>query len=144
MNRVLAAVVLAITLAASVEQGWVPLFNGKDLTGWKNYGEEKRLVENGEILGQAVTKEYGYLGTGKTYKNFEMREKFKAEGTGNSGIFYHAAITGTTINGVQVEVDPRPNMHTGGLGQRRAGARLPRPIAEVPGWHHRAAAARRR
>ena len=99
----------------AVEQGWVPLFNGKDLAGWKNYGEEKWLVENGEILGQAVTKAYGYLGTEKTYKDFEMRGKFKAEGTGNSGIFYHASITGTTINGVQVEVDPRPNMHTGGL-----------------------------
>ena len=97
------------------ELGWEPLFNGKDLAGWKNYGEEKWTVENGEILGEAVTKAYGYLGTEKTYKDFEMRGKFKAEGTGNSGIFYHASITGTSINGVQVEVDPRPNMHTGGL-----------------------------
>jgi hypothetical protein len=97
------------------ELGWTPLFNGKDLSGWKNYGGEKWTVENGEILGVAVTKEYGYLGTEKTYKNFEMRGKFKAEGSGNSGIFYHASITGTSINGVQVEVDPRPNMHTGGL-----------------------------
>jgi hypothetical protein len=97
------------------ELGWEPLFNGKDLTGWKNYGEEKWTVENGEILGEAVTKAYGYLGTEKSYKDFEMRGKFKAEGTGNSGIFYHASITGTSINGVQVEVDPRPDRHTGGL-----------------------------
>lgn len=97
------------------ELGWTPLFNGKDLTGWKNYGAEKWTVENEEILGEAVTKEYGYLGTEKTYKNFEMRGKFKAEGNGNSGIFYHASITGTSINGVQVEVDPRPGRHTGGL-----------------------------
>ena len=95
--------------------GWTPLFNGKDLTGWKNYGAEKWTVENGEILGEAVTKEYGYLGTEATYKDFEMRGKFKAEGTGNSGIFYHSSINGTAITGVQVEVDPRPNMHTGGL-----------------------------
>ncbi|HYT66336.1 MAG TPA: DUF1080 domain-containing protein [Vicinamibacterales bacterium] len=101
--------------AQKPDEGWVPLFNGKDLTGWKNYGEEKWTVENGEILGQAVTKEYGYLGTEATYKDFEMRGKFKAEGSGNSGIFYHASINGTSINGVQVEVDPRPNMHTGGL-----------------------------
>lgn len=97
------------------ELGWEPLFNGKDLGGWKNYGEEKWTVENGEILGVAVTKAYGYLGTEKTYKDFEMRGKFKAEGTGNSGIFYHASITGTSINGVQVEVDPRSGRHTGGL-----------------------------
>ena len=27
------------------ELGWTPLFNGKDLTGWKNYGAEKWTVE---------------------------------------------------------------------------------------------------
>jgi hypothetical protein len=102
-------------LPQATDEGWTPLFNGKDLTGWKNYGAEKWIVENGEILGEAVTKEYGYLGTEATYRDFEMRGKFKAEGTGNSGIFYHASITGTSITGVQVEVDPRPNMHTGGL-----------------------------
>ena len=36
--------------------GWVKLFNGKDLGGWKNYGDEKWTVQNGEILGEAVTK----------------------------------------------------------------------------------------
>jgi hypothetical protein len=102
-------------LAQGAGTDWTPLFNGKDLTGWKNYGAEKWTVEGGEILGEAVTKEYGYLGTEKTYVNFEMRGKFRAEGTGNSGIFYHASIDGTSIQGVQVEVDPRPNMHTGGL-----------------------------
>jgi hypothetical protein len=101
--------------APQTAEPWVPLFNGRDLTGWKNYGEEKWLVDAGEILGQAVTKEYGYLGTESTYRDFEMRGAFKAEGSGNSGIFYHASINGTTITGVQVEVDPRPNMHTGGL-----------------------------
>ena len=106
---------LPSSASAQSNEAWVPLFNGKDLTGWKNYGQEKWIVENGEILGEAVTKEYGYLGTEATYKDFEMRGKFKAEGSGNSGIFYHSSITGTAITGVQVEVDPRPNMHTGGL-----------------------------
>jgi hypothetical protein len=99
----------------AADKSWVALFNGKDLTGWKNYGAEKWTVEGGEILGEAVTKAYGYLATEKTYKNFEMRGKFKAEGTGNSGIFYHSTIDGVNITGVQVEVDPRPNGHTGGL-----------------------------
>jgi hypothetical protein len=105
----------AQSTSAQSTDGWIPLFNGKDLTGWKNYGQEKWIVENGEILGEAVTKEYGYLGTEATYRDFEMRGKFKAEGSGNSGIFYHSTINGTAITGVQVEVDPRPNMHTGGL-----------------------------
>jgi 3-keto-disaccharide hydrolase len=110
-----APVVLAQSGPQSPGKDWVPLFNGKDLTGWKNYGAEKWTVQNGEILGEAVTKAYGYLGTEKTYKNFEMKGRFKAEGSGNSGIFYHSTITGVDITGVQVEVDPRPKMHTGGL-----------------------------
>ncbi len=105
-----------VTLGGEAKKGeWVSLFNGKDLTGWKKYGNEKWNVENGEILGEAVTKAYGYLATEKTYKNFEMKAKFKGEGTGNSGIFYHSTLKGVDIEGVQVEVDPNPGMHTGGL-----------------------------
>ena len=44
-----------------------------------------------------------------------MKGKFKAEGTGNSGIFYHSSLEGINIKGVQVEVDPNPGKHTGGL-----------------------------
>jgi hypothetical protein len=112
---VLLLVVAPALLAQSRDTGWVPLFNGKDLAGWKNYGAERWTVDRGGILGEALTKEYGYLGTEKTYKNFEMKGRFKAEGGGNSGIFYHSSITGTDIQGVQVEVDPHAGMHTGGL-----------------------------
>lgn len=94
---------------------WVALFNERDLSGWKNHGNEKWVVENGEIKGEALTKAYGYLATTKTYQNFRMKGKFKAEGTGNSGIFFHSTLDGVDIKGVQVEVDPQPGKHTGGL-----------------------------
>jgi len=32
------------------EDGWVPLLNGKDLSGWKKNGDEKWIVEQGTIL----------------------------------------------------------------------------------------------
>jgi hypothetical protein len=115
MLVLVAPAIAAQQATRATDKSWVALFNGKDLAGWKNYGAEKWTVEGGEILGEAVTKAYGYLATEKTYKNFEMRGKFKAEGTGNSGIFYHSTIDGVNITGVQVEVDPRPNGHTGGL-----------------------------
>ena len=44
-----------------------------------------------------------------------MKVKFRAEATGNSGIFFHSSIEGVDIKGIQVEVDPNPDMHTGGL-----------------------------
>ena len=68
---------------------WVSLFNGKDLSGWVNVGQEKWTVEDGVIHGVGVTKGYGYLKTEKNYKDFELSLRFKCEGDGNSGVFFH-------------------------------------------------------
>ena len=128
-------------VAKGNEGGWVSLFNGKDLTGWKAHGQERWTVDDGEIHGVAVTKEYGYLSTEKTYRDFEMKAKFKAEGTGNSGVFYHSTLDGVDIKGVQVEVDPHPGMHTGGLYESAGRGWLIQPseAAEkalaVDGWN---------
>jgi len=66
---------------------WVPLFNGKDLTGWEKAGNEKWEVEDGTIHGQGITKEYGYLKTVNKYKDFHLSLWFKCEAAGNSGVF---------------------------------------------------------
>lgn len=140
-TRALLALLLLPAAAATAGGKWSPLFNGKDLSGWKAHGAERWVVEHGEILGEAVTKEYGYLATEKTYRDFELRAKFKAEGTGNSGIFFHSSLTGTAIAGVQAEVDPRPGMHTGGLYESAGREWLvkPGPEAEkalrIGGWN---------
>ena len=70
-------------------EDWVQLFNGKDLTGWVEVGKEKWEVQEGVINGRAVTKEYGYLKTAKSYKDFQLSLKFKCIGDGNSGVFFH-------------------------------------------------------
>jgi hypothetical protein len=110
----------AIAQAPS-ERGWVSLFNGTDLADWKNNGEEKWIVERGTILSESIANKYGYLTTEKTYRDFDLRLKFKSEAAGNSGVFFHARITGIDpqhgpdIEGMQVEVDPSVGKHTGGL-----------------------------
>ncbi|MCL4850592.1 MAG: DUF1080 domain-containing protein [Bryobacteraceae bacterium] len=65
---------------------WTPLFNGKDLTGWKMVGPGRFVVENGQL------KTEGGMGL-----LFYEREKFgdatlrvvfrSTEGHGNSGVF---------------------------------------------------------
>ena len=138
------ALVVALALLASAGSAASKgerLFNGKDLAGWKAYGAERWTVDRGEILGVAVTKEYGYLATEKTYRDFELTVKFEAEGTGNSGVFFHSSITGTDIAGVQAEVDPRPGMHTGGLYESAGRGWLVKPhegaekALRVGGWN---------
>ena len=96
-------------------EGWKPLFNGKNFDDWIQHGEEKWWVEDGAVCGKALTDKYGYLGTKKKYKDFIVRLKYKAEGTGNSGLFYHSTLNGVNIRGVQAEIDPTPGKHSAGL-----------------------------
>ena len=91
------------------------LFNGKDLTGWTIYGTEKWYVEDGLLVCESgPDKAYGYLGTDKHYKNFELTLEFKQEANGNSGVFVRSTVDGTKVSGWQVEVAP-PGHDTGGV-----------------------------
>jgi len=121
---------------ATAEKSWVSLFDGKDLSGWKNNGSEKWVVDDGAILGESTVGKYGYLTTEKTYRDFNLRLRFKCETDGNSGVFTRSRITGESpktgpdIEGMQVEVDP--TRHTGGLYESggRGWVALPTPEGE--------------
>ena len=118
------------------ENGWTTLFNGKDLSGWKNNGAEKWIVDQGTILCESTANKYGYLTTEKTYRDFVLRLKFKGEAAGNSGVFFHARIIGIDpehgpdIEGMQVEVDPNRGKHTGGLYESGGRGWVAMPTAE--------------
>jgi len=77
MRSLILTFALAATAAAQqprlkyAQEGWVSLFNGKDLTGWVKVGGEQWTVEDGTIHGVGVTKGYGYLMTEKHYKDFD-------------------------------------------------------------------------
>lgn len=91
------------------------LFNGKDLSGWEIYGTEKWYVENGLLHCESgPDKQYGYLATTKSFKDFELTLQFKQTANGNSGVFFRSSIEGTKITGWQAEVAP-PGHDTGGI-----------------------------
>jgi hypothetical protein len=129
-------VVVAVAAKAPPQSGWVSLFNKKDLTGWKKNGEEKWVVERGTILCESSARKYGYLTTEKSYRDFNLRLQFKGEAAGNSGVFFHAHITGIDpehgpdIEGMQVEVDPNAGKHTGGLYESGGRGWVTMPTAE--------------
>src|SRR5579871_4469081 len=121
----LLAVLLTLSLLAQTPKNraplpneqWVSLFDGKTLEGWDQVGQEKWEVKDGEIHGQAVTKEYGYLQTVKKYKDFHLSLRFKCVGDGNSGVFFHTAFkpgTADVSQGLQFEIDQVIG-HTGGI-----------------------------
>ena len=116
-------------------EDWVSLFNGKDLTGWVKVGNEKWEVENGTIHGQGITKEYGYLRTEQTYKDFHLSLRFKCEADGNSGVFFHSDFkpgTADVSKGLQFEIDRVVGHHSGGIyGDGRAWIVWPAPENEL-------------
>ncbi len=117
------------------ETPWVSLFNGKDLAGWVQIGQEKWTVENGTIHGVAVTRDYGYLQTEKTYKDFELSLRFRCEADGNSGVFFHTRFkpgTADVSQGLQFEIDQVLNHHTAGIyGDGREWVVWPAPENET-------------
>jgi hypothetical protein len=78
--------------AAESEEGFVPLFNGKDLTGWKlrnPKGKNLWTVEPGGVLKNTVGKgEHGTdLLTEQKFWNFTVRFEFMVPDNSNSGFY---------------------------------------------------------
>lgn len=97
------------------EKAPVSLFNGEDLSGWIVYGTEKWYVEDSLLVCESgPDKAYGYLGTEKYYKDFDLTADFKQLANGNSGIFFRSTVDGTKVAGWQVEVAPKGN-DSGGI-----------------------------
>ena len=84
------AACLALAIGGSVPTSaaeWKPLFNGRDLSGWKAIdgpadswrAEDELLVCSG--------KGSGWLSTDAEYANFELELEFRVPAGGNSGVF---------------------------------------------------------
>lgn len=94
--RTLWTLILGLALAgqawaADAEQGFVPLFNGKDLTGWKLRNPNAKsywTVEDG-ILKNTINKgEHGVdLLTEKKFWNFTVRFEYLVPDGSNSGFY---------------------------------------------------------
>ncbi|MBK9013764.1 MAG: DUF1080 domain-containing protein [Saprospiraceae bacterium] len=119
------------TKKAAADDKSISLFNGKDLTGWVNYGREKWYVEDGMLVCESgMYKEYGYLGTEQKFKDFDLTLEFKQEANGNSGVFFRSSIEGTKITGWQAEVAPK-GQHTGGIYESYGRGWLIQPIPSL-------------
>lgn len=112
---ILGLCMLLVTVGVVQAQRTVDLFNGRDLSGWQVHGTEKWYVADGELICESgPDKQYGYLSTDKTYRDFELTLEFLQASNGNSGVFFHCSLTSTRISGWQAEVAPLGH-HTGGI-----------------------------
>jgi len=116
---VLVAGLFAVRLAAG---SWEPLFNGKDLAGWKEInGTAPYTVRDGTIVGTTVAgSPNSFLVTEKTYGDFIFECEVKQDGgPSNSGIMFRALSTPDykegRVHGYQFEIDPSARAWTGGI-----------------------------
>lgn len=132
----LAALLLSLTPVLHAGEATVPLFNGKDLSGWvQKGGKAKYAVQDGVIVGTAVPKTANsFLCTEKAYGDFVLEYEYKVDPRLNSGVQIRSLCfetptqldwQGKTLNvpagrvhGVQVEIDNNPKQNrwwAGGL-----------------------------
>jgi hypothetical protein len=88
----LALAISPLCVAAEAKGGFKPMFNGKDLTGWKTTGNW--VVEEGGVValhprpGEKGWQRYdAYLTTERKYRDFILDLEFKFGEGGNSGVF---------------------------------------------------------
>jgi hypothetical protein len=111
MKNTLLFVALLLTFSLNA-QNWKPLFNGKDLTGWKHVGGGSRFVENGLLASK------GGMGllywTGGKLGNCQIKVVYKMQKfNSNAGIFVKVPVEPKeewmpVFYGYEVQIDNHP------------------------------------
>lgn len=114
-------------------EGWRPLFNGKDLTGWEQVGGSAQTwkAEDGILYTDAG--DGGWLSTTEEFGDFELELEYRVPPEGNSGVFVRAPREGNpAYTGFEVQIlddyadkyaDLKPWQFTGALYALEAPAR---------------------
>lgn len=86
----LSTIITAFSSASFVfaEASWEPLFNGKDLSGWRATDPSKFKVEGGLLIGFQNDGKGADLRTVDEFDHFELKFRYKRTEKGNSGIWF--------------------------------------------------------
>jgi hypothetical protein len=88
------------------EKGWVQLFNGKDLKGWKTHPKNpgKWSVDDGLLVGRGKETSHLFSERGD-YENFHFRIKAKINDKGNSGQYFRTAFGPGYPDGYEAQIN---------------------------------------
>jgi hypothetical protein len=89
----LIALVASCLMVSAQEEGFVSLFDGKSLDGWKiNTAPESFAIEEGAIRANGDCSHLFYEGkvNGGKFKNFELRMDVMTRKNSNGGVFIHS------------------------------------------------------
>jgi hypothetical protein len=140
---VFAAGVVQTSGAAEAEDGFVPMFDGKTLDGWKTTGnwivEEDGSVSLHPRPGERGWQRYdAYLTTARKYKDFILDLEFKIGKGGNSGVFLRVGDPASQVKtGFEVQIldthdKPNPGNHDCGgvIGTAAPSKNMAKPAGE--------------
>jgi hypothetical protein len=99
------------------KDGWVQLFNGKDLTGWKVFpgGTGEWKVKDGLLIGSGPR---SHLFTRRgDYRDFHLRAEVKINDRGNSGLYFRSPFGPNWPLGYEAQINVTHNdpIKTGSL-----------------------------
>jgi hypothetical protein len=114
--------------AQTKTNGWVPLFDGKTLNGWREAQKDTMpdqcwSAENGTIAFDPTKGHGGDIITTRSFKDFDLSVDFKVSVGGNSGIKYFL-IPNTSL-GCEFQVlddNKHPDAKLGVNGDRKTGS----------------------
>jgi hypothetical protein len=127
MRHLVAATVLMLAMVslsgiAAAEEGWVSLFDGKSLDGWRiNENPQSFRVEDGAIVVHGPRGHMFYEGPvqNHNFKNFHFKADVMTKPNANSGIYIHTRFqeSGWPNVGyeIQVNVSHKDPKKSGGL-----------------------------
>lgn len=122
MKKIFASIALvAACFVGAYAQEWQPLFNGKNLNGWKRLnGKAEYVVRDGAIVGSNKMGEPNtFLVTKNNYGDFILEFEFKVDDLLNSGVQLRSQSIKSRdngrVHGYQFEIDPSARAWSGGI-----------------------------
>lgn len=78
-------------IAADSEEGFVKIFDGHTLSGWKMANESTNTwtIKDGAFVAQGNRCHLFYVGDAKPFKDFELKVDVMTEPNSNGGIYFH-------------------------------------------------------
>jgi gluconolactonase len=115
-------VLLSAGQAQQAPDEWIPLFNGKDLTGWTKMNQGNWVVENGAM--RYTGGGNGWIRTDEQFKDFQLivEWRYVNEGNNDAGLFFRAGLEGNPWPSRAYQVNMGPGQNFASLGGAR-GAR---------------------
>ncbi len=119
------------------DEGFVSLFNGKDLSDWVIVGKEQGWAVKDGVIRSEGAMSGKWLRSNKQYEDFVLNVEWRLSKGGNSGVFIRVAEKGLPwFSGYEVQISnaPRDEKHcTGSL--YGFVAVNPRPDESADKWH---------